>query len=272
MEDYNREFIKTFDKLAYKYGHFQVFENFLDCAINGFCFNYAPETMENIRKRYTQDERYIFGELIKLWILICDKKIKTDSCWHDFFGNFYEENALSKKNGFAQFFTPEDICNFMVKIVDPVERETMAEPACGSGRFNLAAHAHNPKIFHHGNDLDFTCVKMAALNFMIHGIKGIVTCDDALSIPGNSFRCAFIVNDSIVPSLFYTEDYTLTQNYLHEKLNPGGAYFQKIQQAMHLLSEKTENTGVESQEKERETPFFDTNQPIIEQNGQIALF
>lgn len=145
-ENYKKDFEKAFDKLAYRHGHFQVFENFLDCAINGFCFNYSPDTMESVRKRYTQDERYIFGELIKLWIFISKEEIKTDNCWFDFFGNFYESNSMSKQKGFAQYFTPETICKFMVEILAPNERESIAEPACGSGRFNLAAHAKSEII------------------------------------------------------------------------------------------------------------------------------
>lgn len=261
-ENYKKDFEKSFNKLAYKHGHFQVFENFLDCAINGFCFNYSPDTMESVRKRYTQDERYIFGELIKLWIFISKEEIHTDNCWFDFFGNFYESNSMSKQKGFAQYFTPEPICKLMVELVGTNENDkSMHEPACGSGRFNLAKHAVNPKLFHHANDLDFTCVKMSALNFMLHGIKGVVTCDDALNHPGKAFRSAFIVNDTIAPSLYYTTDYNFTMNYLHEKINPYGK-FKKVMDLIKQPQEKQERTNV----------IITENEPIITQNGQISLF
>lgn len=266
--NYKKDFEKAFEKLAYKHGHFQVFENFLDCAINGFCFNYSNDIMEAVRKRYTQDERHQFGELIKLWILICSEEIQTDNCWFDFFGNFYEANAMSKQKGFAQYFTPPTICDFMVKITDPSKGESIGEPACGSGRFNLAAHAQNPKLFHHANDLDFTCVKMSALNFMIHGIKGVVTCNDALAQPGASFRSAFIVNDTFAASLYFTQDYHFTNNYLNHKLN--NDFPSKIKKALELLKKPQE---VENEQKTTENePILQDIEQNINQNGQISLF
>lgn len=119
----------------------------------------------------------------------------------------------------------------------------------------------NPKLFHHANDLDFTCVKMSALNFMLHGIKGVVTCDDALNQSGKAFRSAFIVNDTIAPSLYYTTDYNFTMNYLQEKINPYGK-FKKIMDLINQPQEKQEQTNV----------IITENEPIITQNGQISLF
>lgn len=263
--NYKKDFEKAFDKLAYKHGHYQVFENFLDCAINGFCFNYSPDIMEGIRIRYTQDERYIFGELIKLWIFSCKEEIKHDNSWFDFFGNFYEANAMSKQKGFAQYFTPESICKLMVELTGINESDkAMYEPTCGSGRFNLAKHAQNPKLFHYANDLDFTCVKMTALNFMTHGIKGVVTCEDALNIPGKSFRSAFIVNDTIVPSLHFTTDYIFTLNYVERKINPNGRFERKIKKVLELIKEEPKQV--------KNGQIIEEFEPIITQNGQISLF
>lgn len=262
--NYKKEFEKVFNQIAYKHGHFQVFENFLDCAINGFCFNYCNDTMEAIRKRYNQNERHQFGELIKYWILISNEEFTTDNSWFDFFGTFYEANAISKQKGFAQFFTPPTICDFMVKITEPTKGESIAEPACGSGRFNLAAHAQNPKLFHFANDLDFTCVKMSALNFMIHGIKGVITCDDALAQPNTKFRNAFIVNDRIVPSLHFTTDYVFTQNYIEQKINPNGRFQRKIKKVLNLINKEPMQA--------ENIPIIEEFEPIVMQNGQISLF
>lgn len=267
MNAFYKSFTKTFDKLAYKHGYFQVFENFLDCAINSFSFNYSLETMESIRKRYNEEERQIFGQLIFDWIKCQNEEIKTENCWFDFFGHFYEANAISKQKGFAQYFTPPTICDFMVKILDPMQKESIAEPACGSGRFNIATHAQNPKLFHVGNDLDFTCVKMAALNFMIHGIKGVVTCEDTLNQPGKTFRSAFIVNDTIAPSLHYTEDYVFTKNYINNKLNPMDETFTKIEKVKKLLDTKPIKDAIIEELTQNEPPT-----EIITEEGQLSLF
>lgn len=209
-------FNQIFDGLAIRHSYYYVFDNFLDCALNGFCFDYDLETMETIRKRYNQDERYKFGELIKIWIVLADKKVKSDKCFYDFFGNFYELNAMSKQKGFAQFFTPEHICKLMVALTCGSNsiNQRVYEPACGSGRFNLAIHSENPTLFHVANDLDITCAKMSALNFMLHGIKGIVTCDDAL-LPRTKFRGAFVVNEFTAPMIRYIDDLDKAYEYIN---------------------------------------------------------
>lgn len=35
----------------------------------------------------------------------------------------------------GQFFTPRTVVDFMVKIFDPLENETICDPCCGSGGF-----------------------------------------------------------------------------------------------------------------------------------------
>ena len=267
MNQFYKDFKKGFEKLAFKHGYFQVFENFLDCAINSFSFNYSPDTMESIRKRYNEEERQIFGQLIFDWIKCCNEEIQTDNSWFDFFGHFYEENAISKQKGFAQYFTPPTICDFMVKILDPTEKESIAEPACGSGRFNLAVHAQNPKLFHHANDLDFTCVKMSALNFMIHGIKGVITCEDTLNIPGATFRSAFIVNDTTAPYLHYTENYSFTNNYIRSKIKPHSKTLQQIEEIKKILDSKP----LQDEIIEKLTGEIPPNE-ILNELGQFSLF
>lgn len=206
-------FNSLFEQLSRRHSYYQVFDNFLDCNINAFSMNYNYDTMEGIRNTYNQEERYIFGEMLRVWILCMDKNILGENTFHDFFGNFYETSAMSKKHGFAQYFTPEPICMLMASIVNVSNRNNVHEPACGSGRLNLAMHVHNHKLFHHANDLDLTCAKMTTLNFLIHGVKGIVTCDDGL-FPGTSFKGAFIVNYTSVPLIEYVDNADLAYSIL----------------------------------------------------------
>ena len=79
------------------------------------------------------------------------------------------------------------------------------EPTCGSGRLNLAIHSVNHKCLHRANDLDWTCAKMTALNFAVHGVKGLITCDDGLW-PKKSFKGAFLVNYTRAPYIEYIPD------------------------------------------------------------------
>lgn len=217
-------FNSLFNQVAIRHGYHNAFENFMDCCINGFCFNYDKTVMEYIRKKYTQDERHIFGEMLRVWIMSMNKRITSDNMFYDFLGTFYEQQAMSKQKGFAQYFTPDTICIFMASIVSPSEEaQYVHEPTCGSGRMNLAMHAQNHRLFHVANDLDYTCAKMAALNFMVHGVKGIVTCDDGL-FPKRSFKGAFVVNYRQAPYLEFIDDVDVAYGFIHlvvpsEKVN-----------------------------------------------------
>lgn len=210
-------FEQLIDRLALKYGYNYIFDDFLDCCINGLSFNYSKEIMKQIQGKYNQEERYVFGEMLKIWIAVMNHQITDDNQYYDFFGNQYEKLAMSKKHGFAQYFTPEVICTFMAQIVYTTnpsdDLRTIAEPACGSGRLNLAMHSIDHKLFHYANDLDLTCAKMTALNFAIHGVKGIVTCDDGL-FPFTKFRGAFLVNYKTAPYIEYFDNQHSTKHFL----------------------------------------------------------
>lgn len=210
-----KEFTSIFDRMSLKYGSYDVFDNLLDCTINSLSLNYDEKVMQRIRDKYTQQERHLFGEMIKMWILIMNKEIKINLSY-DFWGNFYELNAMNKEKGFAQYFTPEKICRLIVQmnlLQQKDIRKNVYEPTCGSGKLNLAINEIKPTLFHWANDLDITCTKMTALNLFIHGIRGIVTCDDAL-FPKTKFRGAFIINEDNVLGIQFCTDVEEVYSYI----------------------------------------------------------
>ena len=109
----------------------------------------------------------------------------------------------------GQFFTPRTIIDFMVQINlgDLADKQfvTMAEPACGSGRFGLAAGMYigskGIPSYICQNDLDSICAKMTAINMTYNGIVGEVTCSNGLDIEGNTFRFGY----KICPVLSFFE-------------------------------------------------------------------
>lgn len=213
-----KPFYDEFMLLSRKYGYFYIWEDFLEMFINGFSFNYCDDKkLEEWKKKYTEQERHRFGKLIQIVILLLDKKVQSDKCWYDFFGHFYETATLSKQKGFAQFFTPESICNFMAQILEPQKRESFSDPCCGSGRFSLSANSVNIGMFHFLVDIDFTCVKMATINLMMHGIRGIVICDNGL-FPGKEFKGAFIINRNLsstgLPQIEYINNVNEAYNFV----------------------------------------------------------
>lgn len=266
------KFTNDFESLASRIGFYNVFEDFLDVSINAWCKNYNWQR-ETFTNRYpVQSDRIKFTQMILDVINIKHEALKVQE-WYDFYGEFYEEQSLSKQKGFAQFFTPPSICRLMAMFISNGNElvETVSDPCCGSGRLSLAKNEVSIGLFHHLVDLDFTCVKMAALNLMYHGIHGIVICDNTLGKQGESFRGAFIVNRKLqqigIPEIEYIDDSIIAYNY--------GVSLQKVKDSNEVKKEQTilieELTRVET----IENFDFEERKEVIEtikQEQQLSLF
>lgn len=58
-------------------------------------------------------------------------------------GHAYEEIVGSNLRGDrGEFFTPRNVCNMAVAMLDPSEGQLMLDPACGTGGFLIAAMNH----------------------------------------------------------------------------------------------------------------------------------
>ena len=77
---------------------------------------------------------YVVGELQNYSIMEADRDAIGDA-FEVFIGP-----ALRGSEG--QFFTPRNVVEMMVKIVDPKPGERIIDPACGSGGFLITALAH----------------------------------------------------------------------------------------------------------------------------------
>ena len=58
----------------------------------------------------------------------------------DAYEGLLEKNAQDTKSGAGQYFTPRPLIQAMVDVVQPKPKETLCDPACGTGAFLLAAH------------------------------------------------------------------------------------------------------------------------------------
>ena len=118
----------------------------------------------------------------------------------DFKGAIYEsileKNGQDKKSGAGQYFTPRALIKAMVEVTNPKITETVADPACGTGGFLLAAFEHmkpqskeiskqnflkNNALF--GADNTALVVTLASMNLYLHEIgtdKSPIICQDSL--------------------------------------------------------------------------------------------
>lgn len=58
----------------------------------------------------------------------------------DIYEGLLERNAEDTKSGAGQYFTPRSLIRAMVECMRPEPGKTIADPACGTGGFFLAAH------------------------------------------------------------------------------------------------------------------------------------
>ena len=107
-----------------------------------------------------------------------------------------EKNGKDKKSGAGQYFTPRALIKAIVDVIDPKIMETVADPACGTGGFLLAAYEHMKKQSNEISKLDFLrnkalfgadntplVVTLASMNLYLHdiGTKGSpIVCQDSL--------------------------------------------------------------------------------------------
>lgn len=107
-----------------------------------------------------------------------------------------EKNGKDKKSGAGQYFTPRALIQAMVDVTDPQITETVADPACGTAGFLLAAYEHMKKQAKNSNQLtnlknnalfgaDNTplVVTLASMNLYLHDIgthTSPIVCQDSL--------------------------------------------------------------------------------------------
>jgi len=116
-------------------------------------------------------------------------------------GEIYEgllaRNAEDVRGGAGQYFTPRPVIRAIVKVMRPEPTMRIADPACGTGGFLLAAYEflnqpgldrETQKFINeqsiHGNDIVPNVTRLCAMNLYLHGMGGdqpLVTTSDSLA-------------------------------------------------------------------------------------------
>ena len=109
----------------------------------------------------------------------------------DIRGDVYEYllSKISTAGRNGQFRTPRHIIHMMVELMKPSPKETICDPACGTGGFLVGAsdylretyrndilmnkenREHYRNHMFHGFDMDRTMLRIGAMNMMTHGVE-----------------------------------------------------------------------------------------------------
>lgn len=151
---------------------------------------YTDKYLE-VAKRYKPDHiREYYPPLCRALFAAYDQGVTAEGAWCDPLGAYFQEIASNRdKSWKGQFFTPPSLCNMMAQLTlqgNPPQREQrVLDPACGSGRMQIAFDRNNPPHSNHfyvGVDIDARCIRIAAINFYFHGMRGAVICGNSLSL------------------------------------------------------------------------------------------
>jgi len=105
----------------------------------------------------------------------------------DIYEGLLEKNAEDTKSGAGQYFTPRALIKVMVECISPEPMKTIADPACGTGGFFLAAYdyivehnkldkAQNKFLKYNtffGNEIVASTRRLALMNLFLHNIGDI---------------------------------------------------------------------------------------------------
>lgn len=171
-----------------------MFDDWLEYIIRAHTVGKPPE----LSTSYSKDEITIMWNMYAEMIRVLNLKLTNGKDWFDFPGTYYEPCVSTpyQREKAGQFFTPPDICDLLTAINLPSTGEghhyKINDPTAGSGRCLLSAHVHMPGSLMVAEDLDHTCVLMTVVNFLVHGVDGLVIWHNTIT---QDFIAAWRVNE-----------------------------------------------------------------------------
>ena len=204
-------FEKLFTELTKQHDNTVVFNDFLAYCVDQFRIDFHQPHFQ--RDKYNEDECSVFYDLFQYLIEHTNDELSKDGSvgWYDMLGVFYEDVVQSqwKAGNRGQFFTPVNVCEALAELTVPEDIPkdrvlTGYDSACGSSRTLLAYHVRRPFDILVGGDLDHTSCLMSVVNFVLHGVKGVIINMDSLS---GEFFGAWKVNEFVDLGLPCTVEY-----------------------------------------------------------------
>ena len=175
-----KKFSDILEKLAYSHSRQDVFFDFLQMIVCALSLGTQEELYFKTIKKYEAIDLQKFAEA---FALLVEEMDNGGEGMRDCLGDYFQEFISGGHNG--QFFTPPHICDLMADLAMPVNNndgEKVADCACGSGRFFLAAAKKNRNIKAFAADISQTCCYMTLINLCLNNIEGEVSWMDSLSL------------------------------------------------------------------------------------------
>ncbi|MFI1831118.1 N-6 DNA methylase [Streptomyces sp. NPDC020412] len=167
----------------------------------------------------------------------------------DAYEGLLQRGAEDRKTGAGQYFTPRALIDAMVDCVQPQPREWITDPACGTGGFLIAAHAHI--VEHHeerlysdearqlqtgaitGYELVRETARLALMNMLLHGIgtsegHPLITVQDSLAKSPHKFYDIVFANPPFGVGSVTGEAYTARNDFWTQTTNKQLNFVQHI--------------------------------------------
>ncbi len=171
---------------SFGYSANTIFPDWLDLILNSLCsltenIN-RPDLIQRLREnrlegkyedqylqiiqRYRENQTRRRGErpidyFTEAWSVLSRETREKE---RDILGEIYQSGISYGEHG--QFMTPSNVSEVMARMISgrTMERTTINDPCCGSGRLLINMSKYHPDAFYVGQDIDDRCVKMAAIN------------------------------------------------------------------------------------------------------------
>lgn len=158
-----------------------------------------PETLYGIfgNANWTNKDKLPDRKLADLIEHFSTKTLSNSAVAPDVFGNAYEylikrfADLSNKKAG--EYYTPRSVVGLLINILDPQERETVYDPACGTGGMLIEVIEHvkaaggSPKTLWgklYGQEKVLATSGIARMNLLLHGVEDFkIVREDTLRNP-----------------------------------------------------------------------------------------
>lgn len=197
---WEKEFLKVFDRLAYTRSAWQVWADLMSvmaCSISN-AVDRSKEHFEKRGKEYGECIKRLGNEEVAAQIFHIVTMALENNPEQDFLGKMYMNLELGN-HWKGQFFTPYNVCKMMSEMMcgdieEQIEEKgyvAVCDPACGAGATLIATANKMKKIKYNfqnhvlfvGQDIDRITGMMCYIQLSLLGCPGYVLIADTLSNP-----------------------------------------------------------------------------------------